>query len=102
MEKIDVYYEPEISEELPQEDSTEYLETERVRTEKEGQIEDIPAMQGILCLILAVAMIVLNVFYPDTAEGLFKMVRRFSASEKELFGNPINIIMEFISEICRK
>lgn len=99
MEKIDVYYEPEITEELPQEDSTEYLESEKIRRKKEGQLEDIPAMQGILCLILAVGMIVLNTFYPETAEELFGMIKGYSMSEREIFENPINILFEYI---CQK
>ncbi len=102
MEKIDVYYEPEIAELLPQEDSTEYLEAEKIRQKKEGQLEDVPAMQGILCLILAIGMVVLNIFYPDIAEDLFAMTKEFSISEKEIFTNPIIIITEFISEICQK
>ncbi|MBR6580201.1 MAG: hypothetical protein IKK66_02785 [Ruminococcus sp.] len=95
MEKIDVYYEPEINDELPQEDSTEYLEYEKIRTKKEGQLEDIPAMQGILCLILAVGMVVLNMFYPDTAEDLFGMIKGYSASEEEILENPINYLIEY-------
>lgn len=95
MEKIDVYYEPEMTEELPQEDSTEYLESEKIRSKKEGQLEDISAMQGILCLILAVGLIVLNTFYPDTAEDLFEMIKSCSASEEEILENPINYLIEY-------
>lgn len=99
MEEIDVYYEPEITEELPDEDSTEFLESEKKRRKKEGQLEDIPAMQGVLCLILAVGMVVLNMFYPDTAEELFGLIKEYSQSERELFDNPINVVIEYI---CRK
>ncbi len=95
MEKIDVYYEPEITEELPQEDSTEYLESEKIRTKKEGHLEDIPAMQGILCLILAVGMVALNMFYPDTAEDLFGIIKSYSASQDEIIENPIDYLIEY-------
>ena len=95
MEKIDVYYEPEITEELPREDTTEYLETERIRRKKEGQLEDIPAMQGVICLLLAVGMIVLNIIYPETAEELFLKVKGYSASETEIIENPINYLIEY-------
>lgn len=88
----------EIQASMPEEDTTEYLETEEKRRKREGLLEDIPAMQGILCLILAVGLILLNIRFPDMAEELFSMVKDFSSSEQELFENPI----ELLEELCRK
>lgn len=88
----------EIQESMPAEDTTEYLETEEKRRKREGFLEDIPAMQGILCLILAVGLILLNIRFPDMAEELFSMVKDFSSSEQELFENPI----ELLEKLCRK
>lgn len=83
---------------MPDKDTTEYLETEEKRRRREGLLEDIPAMQGILCLLLAVGLILLNIRFPDIAEELFLMVKDFSSSENELFENPI----ELLEELCRK
>lgn len=83
---------------MPDKDTTEYLETEEKRRRREGLLEDIPAMQGVLCLLLAVGLILLNIRFPDMAEELFLMVKDFSSSENELFENPI----ELLEELCRK
>lgn len=88
----------EIQATMPDKDTTEYLETEEKRRRHEGLLEDIPAMQGILCLLLAVGLILLNIRFPDMAEELFLMVKDFSSSENELFENPI----ELLEELCRK
>ncbi len=88
----------EIQATMPDKDTTEYLETEEKRRRREGLLEDIPAMQGILCLLLAVGLILLNIRFPDMAEELFLMVKDFSSSENELFENPI----ELLEELCRK
>ncbi|MBR3901336.1 MAG: hypothetical protein IKJ60_07290 [Ruminococcus sp.] len=88
----------EIKAAMPDKDTTEYLETEEKRRRREGLLEDIPAMQGVLCLLLAVGLILLNIRFPDIAEELFLMVKDFSSSENELFENPI----ELLEELCRK
>ncbi|MBQ3139875.1 MAG: hypothetical protein IJB68_10295 [Ruminococcus sp.] len=88
----------EIQATMPDKDTTEYLETEEKRRRREGLLEDIPAMQGILCLLLAVGLILMNIRFPDMAEELFLMVKDFSSSENELFENPI----ELLEELCRK
>lgn len=88
----------EIQASMPDKDTTGYLETEEKRRRREGLLEDIPAMQGILCLLLAVGLILLNIRFPDMAEELFFMVKDFSSSENELFENPI----ELLEELCRK
>ena len=88
----------EIQATMPDKDTTEYLETEEKRRRREGLLEDIPAMQGILCLLLAVGLILLNIRFPDMAEELFLMVKDYSSSENEFFENPI----ELLEELCRK
>ncbi len=92
----------EIQDILPKDDSTEYLENEEKRERCEGKAEDIPAFQGILCIILAVGMILLNMRQPDMAEELYSMIKTFSSSEQELFENPIYNIGGFIEDLCRK
>lgn len=86
----------EIVENLPNEDNTEFLVQEEKICRKNGKIEDIPAFQGIICLILAAAMILLNIKMPDMAEELYTLVKKYSYSEQEIFENPINIITELI------
>ncbi len=92
----------EIQEILPEEDTTEYLEREKQRERREGKAEDIPAFQGILCILLAVGLILLNLRLPDMAEELYSMIKAFSSSEQEIFENPIYSIGGFIEDLCRK
>ena len=87
---------------MPEEDTIEYLETEKKRRCLEGQLEDIPAMQGILCLIIVVGVVLLNIRYPDMAEELFGVVKGFTSSERELFKNPIDTVIGLIEELCRR
>ena len=87
---------------MPEEDTIEYLETEKKRRCREGQLEDIPAMQGILCLIIVVGVVLLNIRYPDMAEELFGVVKGFTSSERELFKNPIDTVIGLIEELCRR
>lgn len=92
----------EVQEEIEPQDSTEYLEAEESRRKREGQLEDIPAMQGVMCLILAVGLVLLNLKFPETAEEIFHIIKENSLSEREIIGNPIDALIGFIEEICRK
>ncbi|MBR5514321.1 MAG: hypothetical protein IKV85_10130 [Ruminococcus sp.] len=92
----------EIRDILPEQDTTEYLQKEEQRAGREGKSEDIPAFQGILCIILAVGMIMLNLRQPDMTEELYYMIKTFSSSEQELFENPLYYIGGFIENLCRK
>lgn len=85
----------EILENLPHEDDTEFLAREENFRRRNGRAEDIPAFQGIICLLLAVAMILLNLKMPDMAEELYTLVKNYSSSEQELFENPIKLIENY-------
>lgn len=86
-----------IAEELPVEDDTELLATETKRRRKEGRADDSAAMQAAVCLILAIALVVLNTAYPDTAGELFSRVRELSADTAEIIPDPIELIVHYFN-----
>lgn len=92
----------EIAEKLPDEDNAELLVHEEEICRKKGKAEDIPAFQGIICLLLALALILLNLRLPQMAEEFYLLIKSYSSSEQELFENPIYAITEFAEGLCRK
>ncbi len=92
----------EAEDEMELEDTTEYLEAEEKRRKREGQLEDVPAMQGVICIVLAVGLVLLNFKFPEMAEEIFHTIKENSLSEKAIIGNPIDALIEFIEKICRK
>lgn len=92
----------EVQEEIEPQDSIEYLEAEEKRQKREGQLEDIPAMQGVICVILAVGLILLNLKFPEMAEEIFRTIKDNTLSEKSVISNPIDALIGFIEEICQK
>lgn len=87
---------------LDAEDDTSELRAERVCRKKEGGFDDISAFQAGLCIIMTIGLILLNLKFPDMAEGFFDIVKGLSASENEIFQNPIDVIIGFINELCQK
>ena len=83
------------------EDNTDFLEAENNRRCREGHLDDIAATQGIICIILAIALIIANLKFPDTAEEIFTIIKTSSASEKTIFENPLNEIIRLAEELCR-
>lgn len=85
------------TEQIPYDDDTEYLEIDNIRRKKEGKADDSASMQTALCMIIAIGLIILNIFKPDIAEDLLLYVKKFSESTEELFKNPIDIIINYIN-----
>lgn len=85
------------TEQIPDDDNAEYLEIDGIRRKKEGRADDSVSMQTALCMIMATGLIVLNIFKPDMAEELILYLKKFSESTKELFHNPIDVIISYIN-----
>lgn len=85
--------------EIPEEDNTELLEIDNIRRKKEGRADDSATMQMALCMIIAVGLVILNIFRPDTAEALFSKLRELSENSSEIIRNPIDIITDYIKNI---
>lgn len=87
-----------LTEENKCEDSTEALleKYDRKRTQK---YDDITAMQAVICILLAVAMFVLNMAAPELSEPLFMRLKEVSADEKEVIPNLIDLIIAFWSRL---
>lgn len=84
------------------EDMTSELYAERSRCRREGKLEDTAAVQGIICLVAAIALVILNFRMPDKAEEIFVRLKESSQAEYELFENPIDTIWEFVDKLCQK
>lgn len=85
-------------EELPPEDDTEQLAEEGARRRKEGRADDVIAMQAAVCILIAIGVIITNIFQPDTAEALFAKLRQLAESGNELFPDPIGLIAEYFGK----
>ncbi|MBR1592357.1 MAG: hypothetical protein IJ666_05025 [Ruminococcus sp.] len=66
--------------------------------DKDKGIEDVAAMQTLICILLALAFFIINIAYPSTAEELAEKFRELSYSQKVL-ENPIDIITEYWSAL---
>lgn len=85
--------------EIPEDDNAELLEIDSIRRRKEGRADDSVTMQTALCMIIAVGLIILNIFRPDTAETLFSRLKELSSGANEVIPNPIDIIAGYIKNI---
>lgn len=87
----------EVEEEaISEEDNAELLEIDNTRRKKEGRADDTVTMQTALCMIIAVGLIILNIFRPDTADELFSHIKELSFGQNEIISNPIDIVADYI------
>ena len=77
----------------------EYAENEFVTAdEKNRGIEDIAAVQTVICILLALTFFIINIAYPATAEGLAEKLNELSKSHNAI-ENPIDIIIKYCSAL---
>lgn len=57
-----------------------YSITDKPEEEKKDKLNDIVITQCILCLVLAVGILVLNVFYPDISRNLIEKYKDYSGN----------------------
>ncbi len=78
-------------------DDYEKNEYNEEKDDKKDKLNDIVITQCILCLVLAVGMLVLNVFYPDISRELIEKYKSYSAnSENQAFQEAVNLLDSFI------
>ncbi len=80
------------------EDSTEAL-LEKYDRKRAQKYDDITAMQTVICILLAVALFVLNMAVPELSEPIYMRLRTLSADEKEVIPNLIDLIIAFWSRL---
>ena len=66
--------------------------------EKSRGIEDIAAMQTVVCILLALTFFIINIIYPSTAEELAEKFTELSGSHRAV-ENPIDIIIKYWSAL---
>ncbi|MDE6833976.1 MAG: hypothetical protein K2J39_07020 [Ruminococcus sp.] len=77
------------------EDDTEEL-LEKYDRRSRHKIDDIPAMQTVVCIIIAVVIFGMNILYPETAGEVFSRLHQAVFSGKNIFPNPIDLISELL------
>ncbi len=75
------------------EDDTEEL-LRRYDSCHKRRIDDIPAMQAVLCVILAAGLFVLNLTKPEICSDLFSILTEQTSSADEIMQNPIDWFIE--------
>ncbi|MDO4864122.1 MAG: hypothetical protein Q4A05_08135 [Ruminococcus sp.] len=83
---------------LPAEDDTEQLAEESSRRRREGSADDIIAMQAAVCMLIAAALMITNIFRPDISGELFARLRELAESSRELFTNPIELLLGLLDK----
>lgn len=64
---------------------------EKNKSDKNDKLNDIVITQCILCLILALGMLILNIFYPDISRELIERYKHYSGtSENEVITNMLS------------
>ena len=84
---------PEIPE-LCEDDTEELLE--KYDRPARRKADDVPAMQTVVCIIVALFMFGMNILYPDTAGEVFSRLNNAVFSGQNIFPNPIDLISELI------
>lgn len=79
------------------EDSTEVLCGE-YEMKRKNRADDIIAVQAVLCIVIAAAFFVGNMFYPDITGEVFGRIRSLSA-EDSIIPNPIDLLADFIDKL---
>ena len=78
-------------------DNEELAENMKEKKKNKG-IEDIAAMQTVICILLALAFFIINMTYPPTAEGLMEKFRELSGSHRTI-ENPIDTVIKYWSAL---
>lgn len=81
---------------LPAEDDTEQLAEESSRRKREGGADDIIAMQAAVCMLIAAALMITNIFRSDISGELFDRLCELTESSRELFPNPIELLLRLL------
>ena len=73
----------------------------KINAEGEEHLNDIIITQCIICIILAVAVVVLNLFYPELSAGFVERLREYSGAEtEEALARIIRSVSAAMLEVC--
>ncbi len=95
MQGADFLYTDEINEaedEIPCEDSTEVL-FKKYDRQKAEKIDDVFAMQTVMCILIAAGMLILNIVQPELCSELYGQLRELTEDESEIMPNIIDVVM---------
>lgn len=80
------------------EDSTEAL-LEKYDRKKAQKTDDIPAMQAVVCILLAAAFFGLNIAAPELSKPIFDYLKKLSCDEREIIPNLIDMVISLWSKL---
>lgn len=78
--------------EEPCEDNTEML-LKKYEHKRSQKTDDIFAVQTLLCVLLAGAFFVGNIFYPEVCSALLEQLKTLISDKKEIMPNPIDYLL---------
>lgn len=82
----------------PCEDSTEVL-LEKYDRKKTQKLDDITAMQAVVCILLAASLFVLNMAAPELSEPIFTRLKELSADKTEIIPNIIDVLISLWAKL---
>lgn len=74
------------------EDSAEAL-LEKYERRRSQKTDDIFAMQAVICVLLAAALFVFNLFWPEICAPVYEKLRSAASDEREIMPNLIDVVM---------
>ena len=83
---------------VPESDSPEIL-LEEYDNIKKCRADDSVSAQAVICILVIVFLFVLNYLYPETAGEVLETIKNLSFSDKEIFRNPIDLVIEYCSAL---
>jgi len=68
-------------------------EIEQEETEKNERADDPVAAQTVFCLVIAAALFVMNIFFPEKVHELIDIFREHISDKSLVVPNPIDLII---------
>ena len=78
---------------LPETNDTEPQSEDNPRHRRRCNADDIIVMQTAVCMLIAAALIITNIFRHDISYELFSRLLELSESPHELFRNPVELLL---------
>lgn len=90
--------ENEVIDEAEDSGSTEALAEEYIK-KRRNRPDDVIAMQAVVCILAAAALLIGNIFYPDITGAVFGRLRGLAAGQGDIMQNPIDAVTAYIDKL---
>ncbi len=82
----------ETEDEIPCEESTEIL-LKKYDSRKRQKIDDIFAMQTVMCVLIATGLLIMNIVQPELCGELYGRLCELTEDDSEVMPNIIDVVM---------